>query len=91
MWLMLQQSSPQDFVISSGETHSVQEFVDLAFKIANLDPDSLISIDPELFRPAEVDYLCGDYTRAKTTLGWSPEISFEDLVTEMVQHDVQKL
>jgi GDPmannose 4,6-dehydratase len=91
MWLMLQQPTPTDFVISSGETHSVQEFVDIAFKIANLDPDNLIHIDPELFRPAEVDYLCGDSTRARTALNWTPQISFNDLVTEMVQYDVQKL
>jgi GDPmannose 4,6-dehydratase len=91
MWLMLQQSQPQDFVISTGETHSVQEFVDLAFQSVGLDPDSLITVNPEFFRPAEVDYLCGDSTRAREILGWKPEISFESLVQEMVEYDVKKL
>ncbi|MFM6367614.1 MAG: GDP-mannose 4,6-dehydratase, partial [Dolichospermum sp.] len=84
MHLMLQQEFPQDFVVATGETHSVQEFVDLAFKRANLDPDSLVSVNPEFFRPAEVDYLCGDPSRAKEVLGWQPSISFQDLVNEMV-------
>lgn len=91
MHLMLQQESPQDFVIATGKTHSVQEFVDLAFKRANLDPDSLVSINSEFFRPAEVDYLCGDASLAKKCLGWEPTISFEDLVNEMVDYDIQKL
>lgn len=91
MHLMLQQDSPQDFVVATGETHSVQEFVDLAFKRANLDPDSLVSVNAEFFRPAEVDYLCGDPSRAKEILGWQPTISFEDLVNEMVDYDIQKL
>lgn len=91
MWLMLQQNTPEDFVVATGETHSVQEFVDLAFKRVDLDPDSLITINPEFFRPSEVDYLCGDPTKAKNILGWQPTISFSDLVNEMVDYDIQKL
>lgn len=91
MWLMLQQPDPQDFVIASGTTHSVQEFVDTAFKLANLDPDNLVTINPDFFRPAEVDYLCGDSTMAHNILGWYPSVTFNDLVNEMVNYDIQKL
>ena len=91
MWMMLQQEQPQDFVIATGETHSVKEFLDLAFKSVQLNADDNVEIDPDLFRPAEVDYLCGDPTLAKEKLGWEPEMSFTDLIDDMVKSDVQKL
>ena len=91
MWMMLQQEQPQDFVIATGETHSVKEFLDLAFKSVQLNADDHVEIDPDLFRPAEVDYLCGDSTLAKKKLGWEPEMSFRDLIDDMVKNDVQKL
>lgn len=91
MWMMLQREQPQDFVIATGETHSVKEFLDLAFKSVQLNADDHVEIDPDLFRPAEVDYLCGDPTLAKEKLGWEPEMSFTDLIDDMVKSDVQKL
>ena len=91
MWMMLQREHPQDFVIATGETHSVKEFLDLAFKSVQLNADDHVEIDPDLFRPAEVDYLCGDSTLAKKKLGWEPEMSFRDLIDDMVKNDVQKL
>lgn len=91
MWMMLQNSEAKDFVIATGETHSVQEFLDLAFKSVQLNPEEHVKIDPNLFRPAEVDYLCGDATLAKEKLGWVPNINFNDLIEDMVKSDVQKL
>ena len=91
MWMMLQREQPQDFVIATGETHSVKEFLDLAFKSVQLNADDHVEIDPDLFRPAEVDYLCGDPALAKEKLGWEPEMSFTDLINDMVKSDVQKL
>jgi len=91
MWMMLQNSEATDFVIATGETHSVQEFLDLAFKSVQLNPEEHVKIDPNLFRPAEVDYLCGDATLAKEKLGWVPDMNFNDLIEDMVKSDVQKL
>ena len=91
MWMMLQNSEAEDFVIATGETHSVQEFLDLAFKSVQLNPEEHVKIDPNLFRPAEVDYLCGDATLAKEKLGWVPNMNFNDLIEDMVKSDVQKL
>ena len=91
MWMMLQNSEAEDFVIATGETHSVQEFLDLAFKSVQLNPEEHVKIDPDLFRPAEVDYLCGDATLAKEKLGWVPNMNFNDLIEDMVKSDVQKL
>jgi GDPmannose 4,6-dehydratase len=91
MWMMLQNSEAEDFVIATGETHSVQEFLDLAFKSVQLNPEEHVKIDPNLFRPAEVDYLCGDATLAKEKLGWVPDMNFNDLIEDMVKSDVQKL
>jgi len=91
MWMMLQREQPQDFVIATGETHSVKEFLDLAFKSVQLNADDHVEIDPDLFRPAEVDYLCGDPTLAKEKLGCEHEMSFTDLIDDMVKSDVQKL
>jgi len=89
MWLMLQQNNPEDYVISTGETHSVYEFLQAAFGRVNLDYKQYVEIDENLYRPAEVDYLRGDCTKAKTKLNWQPEYSFIDLVNDMVDHDCQ--
>ena len=90
MWLMLQQDEPDDYVVATGETHSVREFVELAFRAAGIDDwESHVRQDPRFFRPAEVDLLVGDATKAKEKLGWEPEVSFEGLVTMMVEHDLK--
>tara|TARA_Y100001938_G_scaffold150763_1_gene243287 strand:- start:1108 stop:2109 length:1002 start_codon:yes stop_codon:yes gene_type:complete len=89
MWMMLQQDSPQDYVICTGETHTIREFLDVAFKHVGIDDWSeLVVQDPEFYRPAEVDYLRGCNDKAKNILGWEPKHSFEDLVRIMVEHDV---
>jgi len=85
MWMMLQQETPKDYVIATGETHSVQEFLDLAFKSVQLNPEDHVEIDPELFRPAEVEYLCGDPTLANKDLGWHPQVTFEGLIQDMIE------
>ena len=85
---MLQQDQPEDFVIGSGETHSVQEFLDLAFDKAELDPTEHVATDEKYFRPTEVDLLLADPTKAKQKLGWEPKITFEQLVETMVEHDI---
>ena len=90
MYLMLQQDEPDDFVVAMGETHAVSEFVQLAFEAAGLDDwERYVKIDPRFFRPAEVDLLVGDASKAKEQLGWEPEVSFRDLVTMMVDHDLE--
>ena len=85
MWMMLQQETPKDYVIATGETHSVQEFLDLAFKSVQLNPEDHVEIDPDLFRPAEVEYLCGDPSFANSDLGWNPQVSFEGLIQDMLE------
>ena len=91
MWLMLQQEEPDDYVIATGETHSVREFLDAAFaKIGINNWDGYVIIDPEFYRPAEVDYLLGKPDKAMSKLGWSPKISFKQLAERMVDHDVKK-
>ncbi len=89
MWMMLQQPRPDDFVIATGETHSVREFLDLAFKQMNLNPDKYVIIDPKYFRPAEVDVLLGDSTKARQSLGWQPKTTFRYLVEEMVREEYE--
>ena len=109
MWLMLQQEQPDDFVIATGQSHSVREFCTLAFHEAGIDlhwegegvdekgidvktGKVLVEVDPKYFRPAEVDQLLGDPTKAKTVLGWNPQkTSFEELVRIMVKHDLKEL
>jgi GDPmannose 4,6-dehydratase len=91
MWLMLQQPEPSDFVIASGETHSVREFVDIAFGHAGLDPEQHVVLDPAFLRPAEVDQLIGDAARARDVLGWTPRTSFRELVEMMVDADLARL
>jgi GDPmannose 4,6-dehydratase len=104
MWMMLQQEQPDDYVIATGETHSVREFIERAFALRGFDIDwkgegvneigydkktgrELIFVDPKYFRPTEVDLLVGDATKAKEKFGWTPKISFDELVKEMVDHD----
>jgi GDPmannose 4,6-dehydratase len=90
MWLMLQQEIPDDYVIATGESHSVKEFVELAFKEVGLNWEDYVKVDPKLFRPAEVEYLVGDYSKAKRIFGWEPSIKFEELVKMMVKADVER-
>jgi len=91
MWLMLQQPKPDDYVIGTGRTHAVRELVDLAFKHVGLDWQRYVKVDPALVRPAEVDILQADPSKAKGVLGWTPEVSFEQLVVMMVEADLQRL
>jgi GDPmannose 4,6-dehydratase len=91
MWLMLQQDQPQDFVIATGEAHSVRECVQIAFDHVGLEVDDHVRIDDALRRPAEVDHLIGDYSKAKRLLGWEPRTSFEELIRLMVDADMQLL
>ena len=105
MWRMLQQPQPDDYVLATGETRSVREFIEHAFSAAGMaiawrgtgqdevgfDPASgkvLVDVDPQYFRPAEVDVLLGDSSKARQKLGWSPQFSFADLVRDMVEHDL---
>ena len=89
-WLMLQQETPDDYVLATGETHSVQEFLEEAFGYAGLNWQDYVRIDPRYFRPAEVDLLIGDYSKAKRELGWEPRVKFQELVRMMVDHDRER-
>ena len=91
MWMMLQQPEPTDYVIATGEAHSVRDFVELAFGHIDLDPDAFVTVDPRLLRPADVDHLVGDSTKAHLELGWRREVSFQELVTMMVDADIARL
>jgi GDPmannose 4,6-dehydratase len=86
-WRMLQQDEPDDYVLATGETHSVQEFLEAAFTYAGLDWHDYVKIDPRYFRPAEVDLLIGDFSKAKAKLGWEPTVRFDELVRMMVDAD----
>src|SRR5882724_9474722 len=88
MWLMLQQREPEDFVLATGKTHSVRELLEVAFGAVGLDWQKHVEIDPKLIRPAEVDVLCGDATKAREKLGWEPEVGFEELIKMMVEADL---
>ncbi len=89
MWLMLQQEKPDDYVIATGETHAIREFVELAFKHAGIDDwEKYVKIDQRFFRPAEVDLLVGNPLKAKEVLGWEPSVTFEELVRIMVEADI---
>jgi len=89
MWLMLQQAEADDYVIATGETHSIREFLDIAFREIGIDNwEALVSQDPRFMRPAEVDLLIGDPTKARTKLGWEPKVGFEELVKMMVRNDI---
>ncbi len=91
MWLMLQQDEPEDYVVGTGETHTVREFVEIAFSHVGLDYQDYVVIDPQFYRPAEVDLLLSDPTKAKTELGWTLEVTFQELVTQMLDSDLFRL
>ena len=91
MWLMLQQPTPDDFVVATGETHSVEEFCEIAFSRAGLDYRDHVVVDPAFVRPAEVDLLIGDASHARDTLGWQPEVDFTSLVEMMVDADLSRM
>ncbi len=91
IWRMLQQDQPKDYVISTGETHSVREFCEIAFGVAGLDWEKYVTIDPKFYRPAEVDLLVGDSSLAATEFGWRPTTTFDQLVAMMVEADLDRL
>jgi len=91
MWLMLQQDHPDDYVIATGETHSIREFLDLSFGLAGLEWEQYVHIDPRYYRPAEVDLLIGDASKAKKQLGWAPKTTFPELVRIMTKADIAML
>lgn len=88
MWMMLQQDSPDDYVVATGETHTVREFCEIAFGAAGLDWEKYVKVDPKFMRPAEVNLLLGDSTKAHKALGWKPKVSFKELVNMMVESDI---
>jgi GDPmannose 4,6-dehydratase len=91
MWLMLQQDQPNDYVIATGVKHSVRELVEIAFARAGLDPEKHVRTDPALLRPAEVNHLCGDSSKAREKLGWKPKVSFRELIEMMVDADLSRV
>src|ERR671919_621250 len=91
MWRMLQQAEPDDFVIATGEAHSVRDLVRIAFEHAGLDPERHVRLDPRFLRPAEVEHLIGDATKAREKLGWEPRTSFEEMIRLMVDADLELL
>ena len=91
MWMMLQQPQADDYVIATGQTHSVQELLEVAFSCVGLDWKKYVEIDPRLVRPAEVDYLCGDAGKALRVLGWKPQVRFKELIEMMVESDLNAL
>jgi GDPmannose 4,6-dehydratase len=91
MWLMLQQDEPEDFVVATGKTHSVRELLDVAFGHLGLDPEDHVRVDERFIRPADVDQLVGDATKARQKLGWAPEVTFEELISMMIKHDLALL
>jgi GDPmannose 4,6-dehydratase len=91
MWMMLQQDEPDDFVIATGKDHSVRDLVQIAFGHLGLDWEDHVELDPALLRPAEVDHLIGDYSKAREKLGWEPRTSFDELIRLMVDSDMELL
>ena len=91
MWMMLQQDSPDDFVIATGETHSIREMCEVAFKVAGLDYEKYVVTDPRFYRPAEVDLLIGNAEKAGRVMGWEPAVSFKELIRMMVEADLEAL
>jgi GDPmannose 4,6-dehydratase len=89
MWLMLQQEVPGDFVIATGQSHAVRDYLIAAFSYAGLDWEKRVRVDERYVRPAEVDSLCGDASKAKAQFGWQPKVSFDELVRMMVDHDIE--
>ena len=88
MWMMLQHDSPDDWVLATGETHTVKDFLEKAFKYVNLNWEDYVVTSKEYFRPNEVNYLLGDPSKAKKELNWKPEVSFDDLVKMMIESDL---
>ncbi len=91
MWLMLQQDQPEDYVVATGTAHSVRDCLEVAFHHVDLPIDDHVAIDPELLRPAEVEHLIGDASKARRVLGWEPAVSFEELIRMMVDADLELL
>ena len=91
MWLMLQQDAPNDFVVATGQAHTVREFLQVAFGAVDLDYEKYVVVDPRFYRPAEVDHLIGDPAKAKSKLGWQPKTPFAELVEMMVREDLARL
>src|SRR5205814_5336192 len=89
MWLMMQAGEADDFVIATGETRSVREFLDAAFALVDLDRKPYVDVDPRYYRPAEVDILLGDSRKAREKLGWKPRVSFPEMLKIMIDHDMQ--
>ena len=90
MWMMMQHDKPDDWVLATGETHTVREFAEAAFKEVGLDYQEFVQISEKYFRPNEVNHLLGDYSKAEKSLGWEPKTSFNDLVKMMVEHDIEE-
>jgi GDPmannose 4,6-dehydratase len=88
MWQMLQQPTPEDYVIATGETHTIRYFLEQAFGLLNLDWQEFVEVDPRYFRPAEVDRLVGDASKARAAFGWQPTTNLPELVRLMVEHDL---
>jgi len=91
MWMILQQSEPQDFVLATGKTHSIRQLLEVAFASVGLNWQEYVEVDPKFLRPAEVDLLCGDARKAREKLGWQPRVTFEELVRMMVEADLESL
>jgi GDPmannose 4,6-dehydratase len=91
MWLMLQQDEPDDYVVATGKTHTVERLLEVAFSSVNLDWKNYAVQDEKFMRPAEVDLLIGDPSKAHAKLGWEPQVSFEELITMMVEADIDRL
>jgi GDPmannose 4,6-dehydratase len=89
MWMMLQQPEPEDYVLATGQTHSIRELLEVAFGAVGLDWEEYVEIDPKLIRPAEVEFLCGDASKAREKLGWEPQVGFEELIKMMVEADLE--
>jgi GDPmannose 4,6-dehydratase len=89
MWLILQQDEPDDYVVATGERHSVREFAQKTFDLLDLDWEEYVAFDPRYMRPAEVDLLQGDATKARKVLGWEPKVSFDELIEMMVEADLE--
>jgi GDPmannose 4,6-dehydratase len=90
MWMMLQNDKPEDFVVATGVSHTVEYLLATAFKYLDLDYKEFVRVDPSLLRPAEVDYLCGDATRARKAFGWEPRVTFEQMIAMMVDADLER-
>jgi GDPmannose 4,6-dehydratase len=91
MWLMLQQERPDDYVIATGETHTVREFCEAAFSHLGLEYERYVTVDPDLFRPVDINVLFGDPTKAREVLGWVPKVGFAELVAKMTDADLERL